>query len=256
MLAEFFASITSRAIKNPEAWTYKKESALTWSRGRRSIKAWEPHLKNCHAILENIKAQAQGDIWILGSGYGLDWNLKTMLEGDHKLHLVDIVQPLKLRLRAKQNSRLLLHSIDLAFLDWQKFPEKLEFLQAFNLPIREQDTVISLNLISQLPIVPIRACLKTRKLDNSDISALAKKIQKNHWQWFKNLKTSEKYVITDYLIEEHEPDTQTTTQTISNFLEFNDCQKLGDWRWDLAPQGELYKDKSVSLKVASYKCTT
>ena len=155
-------------------------------RAQRCRALWHSHLSATRlAINTHLKTfkRPLRRVMVMGSGHLHDCDLQELLAHADQLVLVDIVHPLELYWhRARHKGRITLIDRDLSFslraaLRGQTVIEvpDVEFLEQ----MQQCDLVISLNLLSQLPI-GAHDLWTGQGIDESRIAALASHIVRNH----------------------------------------------------------------------------
>jgi hypothetical protein len=237
------------------------ESIAIAARARRCRTAWAPHLKACReALLASIAACPQRRVaLVLGSGPLLDLPLTQLSRHFESVWLVDLVHPLSARWQARRlaNVRLIEHDVTacLGDLSVGSAPD-LDGL-ARRLPGRfldepRIDWVVSLNLVSQLPRLPLR-WLGMRFASLADVSRqeFALALMRNHLAYLRRFDAAV------CLIADLE---QTTLAADGSLLEHTDLRPLlrdwkvdAEWRWDVAPTGEMRGSISSWHRVAALR---
>lgn len=224
---------------------YLRESIGIRSRYRRCRTAWQPHLENSKAaLLESLNACRNfRTALVFGSGLLLDIPLAELSQRFAQVWLVDLVHLPEVHRAARRHPNVRCISHDVTGL-----LERLDDLAPGNLDLPppqrfldqpEFDWIASVNLLSQLPLLPL-AWLRQRFPD----------IAENEWErWEEKLLRQH----LDYLAAFGRPAClladaeQTTIGADGEILERNDFgglldgwgRPLSGWRWDVAPAGEI-----------------
>lgn len=224
---------------------YLRESIGIRSRYRRCRTAWRPHLENSRAaLLESLSACRDSRIaLVLGSGLLLDVPLAQLAARFEQVWLVDLIHlPETLRAaRRHPNVRCLSRDVT-GFLEKRDdlAPGRLDLpMPRHFLDEPEIDWIASVNLLSQLPLLPL-AWLRRRFPGAAEDEWIGweEKLMRQHL---------------DYLAAFGKPAClladaeQTTCRSGGEILERNDfgallgCwgRPLAGWRWDIAPAGEI-----------------
>ncbi len=224
---------------------YLRESIGIRSRHRRCRTAWRTHLENSQtALLTSLDACRDFRVaLVLGSGLLLDVPLAQLAARFEQVWLVDLIHLPEVRrtVRRHPNVRCISHDVT-------GFLEKLDGLtpERLDLPTPRHfldeskiDWVASVNLLSQLPLLPL-AWLRRHFPDAAE----------DEWaRWEEKLMRRH----LDYLAAFGKPAClladaeQTTSHSDGKILEQNDFGALLDgwghpfagWRWDIAPAGEI-----------------
>jgi len=248
MILEAIQHFLHPAPKYLKAMGYVRESIAIEARYRRCRNAWANHLTICQQlILEAVsKLPPKSSVMVLGSGGCHDVPLNSLLEMGHQLICVDIVHlP---RLQKTYPDVQFIHK-DLTGLTKDLY-DRRPLTTTFDWSLKEKpDLVISLNLLSQLPLSLIHYAEKhNMPLDEE----FAEQVMADHLDWLDGLDTSillisditRHYQQQDHMLE-NEP---ALLQTIA--------EKLGhpqkQWTWHLAPKGEVDPDISIHHTVGSW----
>ncbi len=183
MIAELFHYLTTPCSWRMRKWGYLSESIGISSRYRRCQKEWQPHLSRTQEkIVQFLQAHPElRSVLFCGSGAGLDipWSSRE-LQRFERIVLVDLIHPWSIRWKGVKDSRMELHSVDLSGVI-----EGVEKGGIFPEPVIDWspkfDLVVSLNLLSQLPIVPLEQM--ERRLPTAsekELTRWAQRIQQSH----------------------------------------------------------------------------
>ncbi|MGH1574655.1 hypothetical protein ACRAWG_33390 [Methylobacterium sp. P31] len=128
---------------------YVRQSGLLHARSRRCRAAWAPHLAQARSVVA-AAAEAtgrRGHAVVLGSGLLDDVPLAILARLFDRVSLVDAVHPWPTRLATRRHSNVRLVTAEISTGlagDWEAL-------------CADADLIVSANLLSQLPIVPIDA---------------------------------------------------------------------------------------------------
>lgn len=245
MLSEWLTYLRTDCPPQARQLGYLRESIGIRSRYRRCHSAWQPHLENSKtALLASLDACRDfRTALIFGSGLLLDIPLAELSQRFAQVWLVDLVHLPEVRRAARRypNVRCTSHDVT-GFLDYldDLAPGKLDLPppQRF-LDEPDIDWIASVNLLSQLPLLPL-TWLRQRFPEASE----------DEWAgWEERLMRQH----LDYLAAFGKPAClladaeQTTVGANGEILEHNDFSGLLDgwgrplsgWRWDIAPEGEI-----------------
>jgi hypothetical protein len=237
MLAEALAWLFTPTSATARRLGHLSESIAIAARHRRCQQAWAPHLAaSRQALLDSARSAPSHRIaLVLGSGHLLDVPLAELAGLFESVWLVDIVHPRTARRAARQftNVRLIEHDVT----------ESLNRLPA-DPPVPTRfldepaiDWVASVNLLSQLDLGDMRN------------TPTGDALMANHLVWLSRFKASV-CLLTD--LEQHRLDDQ------GNHIEFRDLRPLvvdwtinSQWRWDIAPAGELSRGETAHHLVSA-----
>jgi hypothetical protein len=244
-LIEYALTPSSELAKN---FGYLKEIIGIKSRYLRNQKPWQSHLQNCHDVIVNFceqNPQAES-MAILGSGFLQEVPIKFILNHFKKIYLYDLVFPREVRALAKQHTKIELVECDLS--------GALEFLQNGKLRMRSPyfqipaDLVLSVNLLSQLPLKPYQWILDKKLAEVSECEKFCREIIKNHLRLLKQ-SSQPSLLISDYEKVFYDRNQNLIESQSSLFSVPISGQKLRTWDWHIAPIGELNPRYSMVLKV-------
>ncbi len=194
MLMEFF-----RQLFTPCSWAAKRLGYVTSGarvRGRylRCELAWAPHLIRTREVIEEAvrRCSMKRKVALFGAGLLHDIPLKELSRQFEEVLLVDIVHPWHCRLAVRKfpNVKLITHDVTEVINDVHRcVHEPLAELPASR-PMRfvddsRLDLTISVNLLSQLPVIPDRLLTKARSADVA--RAFGKHLVAAHLDYLKRL---------------------------------------------------------------------
>jgi hypothetical protein len=238
MLAETLAWLFTPASTTARRLGHLAESVAIAARYRRCRAAWAPHLAATRqALLDSARAAPGHRIaLVLGSGHLLDVPLAELSELFKEVWLVDIVQPWSTRLAARRHDHVRLIETDVTecLADRpERPPVPGRFLDEAGI-----DWVASVNLLSQLDSP--RLALPT---------GYGEALMVSHLAWLARFQAPV------CLVSDIE---QTRHDTYGAVIERRDLRPLlanwetvSEWRWDLAPPGELADGQSAWHRVAA-----
>ena len=161
MLAEMLLYRLTRAESWADALGYREGAIRLWSRYGRCKRAWAPHLENTRRVVAEAAAAARGrgTALVFGSGLLADLPLETLCAKFARVVLVDVVHLPTVRWRTRR-----LANAEHVVADLTGVAAGLAARQPggppepgcrFGLDDPTVDFVVSLNLVSQLPIAPV-----------------------------------------------------------------------------------------------------
>lgn len=233
---------------NARANAYRGELKGIIARHRRHSAAWAPHLAESKGIVRDAIAQCRGRnrAVVLGSGPLLDVPLDDLLAAFKEVVLVDIVHPMPVRLRGLLSRQLHVLAADLTGIGAQPLSTE----RRYDPPALPQaDLVVSLNLMSQLPIVPLNL-MERQGVSEADQDKFAKRLVMAHYKWLR-AQAGQICLVTDVERIAYNLDGEA-------IMRFDPLYglKLPDggteWEWRMAPVGEIAKDGSLHHRVRGY----
>lgn len=256
---------------------YLQELIAIESRYNRCRKYWQAHLEATkHYILQSAStAKKKRKALVFGSGYLYDLPAVDLLESFEEVILVDLVHMKPARKLAKKYKKLTLLEMDVTasleevYTFVEKNKSKTELLE---IPVMkaekwlddpEIDFVLSLNLLSQLPIMVVDYLERSKKdfkssesLSQENLDAFAAKIINNHLDYLQSFVQQDARVclITDKFRSVLDKD-EKLIKTISSLEGIKLEERLisasnnENWKWELAPYGELDHNYKMVLDV-------
>jgi hypothetical protein len=220
---------------------------------------WNSHLEKCRKfILKAIDLYKPDKVTVLGSGWLLELPLAEMLEKVNKVCLVDIIHPPQVIEQISKLPGIELISDDVSggLINeiWRKtsripFFRRLKSLDEIEIPEYKSDhdpgMVISLNILTQLEILPIRHLKKKSTADEDELNRFRKSVQDKHISFLKKHKSvlisDVTEIFTDRSGNVSEKQSVVTTLPEGTYKE--------EWTWDFDPKGSDYYEKRSVFKV-------
>ncbi|MCF6215392.1 MAG: hypothetical protein L3J58_04365 [Emcibacter sp.] len=255
MILEALHHFLTPAAKEIKTLGFVRESIAIEARYKRCRHAWKGHLDKCqqHILTAASDLKEKATIMIIGSGALHDAPVDELLLLGHRIVLVDIVHLAKIRRKYTQNDQITFLEQDVTGLikplfDWQEGARSPMATEVRN-KLAKIDLVISLNILSQLPINLIKYAARQNIPLPNDFENI---LLGNHLDLLHNL--APKHLIISDLERQYWVDGETAKRETA--LPKNICQRLqkpcDTWDWHIAPKGELDKDISLLHKVACW----
>lgn len=254
MLAEALRhAFLSPAPKWIKRMGYVRESVALAARHKRCRKAWAPHLDATRRLIADAAAEtpSTGKAIVLGSGHLLDIPLDDLTSRFDEVLLADIHHPPPARRAARKYANVTLVDIDLSGVaeavynigPYENPPEP-----RLSAPVPEDaDLVISANLISQLPLMPVDwLSVKRTELSEETLEAFARGIVDHHLAMLQN-HPGRVVLITEVLRRIH--DREKTLQKIDPLFGAPLYYEGEEWTWDIAPMGEVDRRYGLILSI-------
>jgi hypothetical protein len=227
----------------------------------RQNEGWNSHLERCRSfIMKAVEIYKPVRITVLGSGWLLELPLAEMLEKVNKVLLVDIIHPPEVVRQVSNLPGVELKREDVSggLIDevWRKtssipFFRRLRSLDDIMVPEYVPDydpgMVISLNIMTQLEVLPVKRLEKKSKVTDSEINLFRKLIQEKHIDFLKKNKSvlitdkSERYIDKSGNVSEKQT-------AIANLPE---GQYREEWTWDFDLMGSDYYEKRSVFDVGA-----
>ncbi|MCF4125791.1 hypothetical protein [Methylobacterium sp. SyP6R] len=241
------ASLTARRLG------YAGDSVRLASRSRRCRAAWAPHLAAAQdAVRAAMRDLPRRDtVVVLGSGLLDDVPIDDLAATFRRVVLVDAVHPWRGRWRARRfaNVSRLVHDLsgtrDLLLGRGETFGPMLPPL------CREADLVVSANLLSQLPILPVARLEAAGRLGPfTDPEAFGGLIVAAHLDALAGL-SAQVCLVTDRDETEEDRDGRVL-ERIDLLYGVDPGPAVRGWDWVLAPFGEEARDRRLVHRVGAY----
>ncbi len=244
MIVELVQYLTTPCSWQARKWGYLSESIGIGARYRRCQKQWQPHLyKTQESIVRFLKLHQEiRSVLFCGSGAGFDIPWSSLeLQALDRIILLDLVHPWEIRWRALNNSKIEYHTVDLSGV-----MDQLESGEVFPDPKvnwdGRVDLVVSLNLLSQLPLFPLERMHKSLPgAPEVELHGWARRIQRSHLdlisRWGRN-----QLVISD--LEERWQDRngeRIESQDPWYGAKWFEPEEV--WEWEISPLGEINHDR-------------
>ncbi len=250
---EYLATPCSRPLRG---MGYLRELMGIRGRAWRCWDAWKPHLDKSKAIIRQAIAQCnqRRKAVILGSGMLYDVPLEDLTAGFREVLLVDIVHPLKNWLPSLRFKNLRRITADVTGAVEEIF--RVAKIAGAALPKvepnlflddSEVDLVVSLNLLSQLPVIPTEYLERVGAHPPEAIQGFARHLIASHLAYL------QRFPCTVALITDVEKITLNRAGTVvgkSSLLRGVSLPFEGEtWIWRLAPRPEGHPDYSYERRV-------
>jgi len=203
---------------------------------------WNSHLANCRDfIIKTLDLVKPSRITVLGSGWLMDLPISEIGERAEKIYLVDIVHPPEV---IEQTAGL--RNVEISEQDitgglikevWNKAGKRIFFNRLSSLgtilipeyqPVEDPGLVISLNIVTQLEVLPERLLRRKSKVSDEEFVRFRKDIQEKHIGF---LKKHISVLITDESeIIYRASGSQTENKTL--LAELPSARISDSWIWD------------------------
>ena len=195
MLSDLIASLTAAVSSAHRALGYLDEALDMRRRSRINRAAWQPHLDSTRAFVLAAaeKCPDRGCVVVLGSGLLLDLPLAELSAMFERVVLSDVVCLPETRRRIRAFRNVAYRELDVTGLAEQLAVMRRQGRQQLPEPAppsmhEEEDLVVSLNILSQLWVVP-RAFAGQRSplLDPGQVDEWCGRIVESHYAWLRSL---------------------------------------------------------------------
>jgi hypothetical protein len=260
MLREWLTYLRAGCAPEARQLGYLHEAIAIRERHARHRGAWAPHLSRCRKFVLRAAEQSDGkDVCvILGSGLLLDVPLEELTAMFGKVVLVDIVHLPETRRRLKRHANVKLIEADVTGLV-SVLADPAEMAKGAGLPTPSPpkgllpggaDLVVSLNLLSQLPLNLVAAARGAGGWNETAIGRWVEAIQLSHWDLLNGLADT-RCVITDESHTVRDLDGGVREET--RMLALKELPAPTEqWTWDLAPFGEIDRQTRTEAMVSAW----
>ena len=186
MLVELYRYLTTPCPRPVRDMGYLKEMIGLEARARRCKNAWQPHLELSRALIIEAawSCQRRRRVVVLGSGGLFDIPLDDLCELFADVVLIDILHLPAVRAAAARYGNVTLQEHDLAAVIDPLYRQVREAtpmaLPDADLPLDGADLVISANVVSQLPVIPLAYAGQAGRHSAAGLSVLAKTLIEAH----------------------------------------------------------------------------
>lgn len=254
MLREWLMLPRVRCAQEARRLGYARAQVGLWSRARRCGGAWLPHHQRVRAFVAGLAAGVPRPrrLWVFGAGLCDDLPLAELAGQFEKIILADICflpETLRrLRLYANVEARLFdATGLVTAVHDWTggPLPEPSPGILQ-QLDQQPPDLVLSLCLLSQLPLLPME-WLENRGADMGARRAFGRGILKAHLESLRQFDCAVGLVSEARRIFRNRAGEAVVSE--SALLDLTPPPAMQEWTWPLAPIGEIDGQTSLDLRV-------
>lgn len=254
MLMELLESLFTPAKREARRLGYLYETIALKQRYRRRKENWRDHIAKCHYHTLFAADQLGGagqSILILGSGLLLEIPMNELLQRFDRIVLADFVHSREVRSRWGKHPKVKIVEVDLlgiasSLLRWDG--GKLPLIQTPDLAKYHADFILSANCLSQLALKPRQYLEKSVPAEMLD--AYSEKISAAHLASIKRTGTPH-LVIADFETRVVEENGEVIEKS-SPFFDLESLKQIDSWTWNLAPKGEIYKNRSVEMSAGAF----
>ncbi len=260
MLHELFTYLTTPCPAHVRRLRYLYEIIAMRARHRRHRAAWAPHLESTRAFLLAAadRCEGRGAVAIYGAGLLLDVPLAELAARFGHVYLLDIVFLREVRRHAGRHPNVTLVEHDATNLTQTlacggacrgaALPEPLPEAPAC---VRDADLVVSLNILSQLAVLPRARVLRERPdVDDDQLDAWCSRIAGAHLALLRSL-GSRICLVADHAYAKRDR-AGAIVESGSTIHDLPLPPPDTAWTWQLAPFGEGDRSLSTELEVGAW----
>lgn len=255
MIWEAWQYLTTSSSKCARQMGYLYESVAMSARAKRCQTSWEPHYHNCRLAIAQAVAmcETKRKVLLFGAGTLKDIPLSLLSEAFEQVCLVDIVMTRDARQRLAAYSNVEMIEADVT--------ESLTSLQAGILNVTSPkawlddgsvDLVVSLNLITQLPLLPVRWLQKRFQISDAQADLIGQALIQAHLDYLQRFEArvcliadrmDREFNRKDEIIDEFDPWWGVKSPPASRA-----------WQWEVVPFSEsgFAKHRQLNEVAVSY----
>lgn len=251
MLAELVEYLLTPCPPPARKLGYLTEAVAIRARHRRCRAAWQGHLENSRAAILEAAMAAHGRTCalVLGSGALLDVPVEQLAGLFGRVVLADVVHPLAARWRVRRLGNVNLATLDVtgtlaALADGPDIPDCTPHALLDLLQRETPDLVVSANILSQLPLLPLRRLEAAGLHSPRELEAFASRLLEEHVRLLRD-GPGAACLLTD--IRWH------GTAGIADPLRGTPLPPpVRTWTWNVAPRPEISRDHDVFHEVGYF----
>lgn len=242
MLVAWALSLLNPAPLRLRRLGYVRQSGLLHARSCRCRAAWAPHLENARGVVRAAAGatRRRGHAVVLGSGLLDDVPLATLAGAFERVSLMDTVHPWPARLLARRYPHVGFKTAEISAGltgDWAEV-------------CADADLIVSANLLSQLPIVPLDA-YEARGCEAP--SHLGRHIIETHLAALDGLaRAAERVCLITDTVQRTEDRAGLTTDSLDLMFGVALPRPEAAWDWEIAPFGEVGRRHRLVHRVHAY----
>jgi len=259
MLLDLYTQLTTPCSPHLRNLGYLSETLDMRRRAGRNSAAWQPHLDATRSFVLSSaeRCRSKGTVIILGSGLLLDLPLVELSSMFREVLLKDVIclPETRKELRKHPNVTFLEHDVtglaaDLYRNGLQGVGNLPEPMQTRPQDERDADLVVSLNILSQLWVIPRAYASRLRDIGPEQVDEWCGRITEAHYASLRAL-TSPICLIADhqFIKRDRNGTVISTGSTVGNLAL---PEPDASWTWNIAPLSKESPDLSKELTVGGW----
>jgi hypothetical protein len=246
MLVEYFTHFLTPCPAHVRGMNYLYEIIAMRSRARRNRAAWQPHLDRTKEYVLSCaaKSEKRGKVVVLGAGLLLDVPLAELSRMFRKVVLIDIVILPEVKKRAQQfaNVSILQHDVTNVAQALYESVRQGNVDLPMSVPMvpsvdTETDLVVSLNILSQLWVMPRAYALERLKgIDEERLDDWCGEIVDAHLTYLRSLQCRV-CIVADHEFIKRDKDGKMVSRGTTLFGRQVEEYETA-WTWNIVPLGE------------------
>jgi len=255
MLSEIIQYTTTPCETYARKMGYLGEAIATAARYRRCKDQWSTHLNNTKSqITASISTlYKRRKALIIGVGDFNDIPVEVLAKKFKQVICVDIVFSNKAK-RIIKKYNFIAHQLDITAIAEQVFhrPEVIPISDPlFFLEDNEMDFVISCNILSQLPYIPVKFLCNNSYYSDENMDDFSRQIIQSHVDYLKSF-PARSLLICDTSVDVYNEDASLIESYDPLYGVTLPSPPLVKWRWNIAPIGEYRSNRSVEHEVGVF----
>ncbi len=266
MLAEWLTWLATPAPWHLRRMGYLEEQIAIYWRRKRCREAWAGHIRACREAVVGAAGDCprKARVAVLGSGHLFDLPLAELAELFAEVVLVDIIHPAVARKQAKNYPNVTLVEEDLTGIAAALYghvsraaPGPLAVPPQAGRTAAgswlDADLTISLNVLSQLPVLPAAYAEKSGLFDDGALADFRRGIISRHLGMLTGLAGRVCLISETERIIAADSGAETSEEPLEGIgIAAAEWRETAAWVWDIAPRGELYRDRDVRLSMSAF----
>jgi hypothetical protein len=231
--------MTSTKVKQAKSMGFLKESVAMTARARRCEAQWQDHYERCQLVLLDAieRCEQKRTALVFGAGSLKDIPLEVLSEKFEKVVLVDLVFLKSARQIVRQFSNVELVEHDVTeSLSW--FEEGMAFVQKPSkwLDDNHIDLVVSLNLITQIPLIPVKWLLEKYHFEESQLDIAGKQLIFAHLDYLRQFNST-----VCLIADRQDVEFNSLGEEVDRFdpwWNIEPPKAIVEWEWEVVPYGD------------------
>lgn len=258
MLAEWLTYLSTPSLPYARKMGYLSEAIAMRARHKRCYHSWQNHFQACqNAILEAAaQCQQHRHLVVMGAGSLEDIPLAQLSQQFQTVYLVDLVFLKPAKQLAKHYANVTLVEADVSGVLQQVYVGETTLgYDNYWLPdsLADVDMVVSLNLATQLPLIPVRWLMDRFGLRDDAADQTGKAIIEAHLKQLNDY-SGVKCLIADRQITEYDAE-GALIDAFDPAWDITLPEAGLTWDWEVIPLGEsVHKTRQVNRVGASIWC--
>jgi len=240
MLWEIFQYYTTPCLPIAKKMGFLEESIAMAARHKRCRSEWQAHFEQCQKVILNAADQtrSQDTILILGAGSLQDIPLAVLAKRFQRVVLIDLVF-----LKSARASIQTFPNVEMVEADVSNSLENAYsgYTKQQNYPSPADPSrvscVVSLNLVTQMPLIPVRWLMQNFGMSEEKVAQYAKEMTQHHLDFLDQF-SGVKCLIADREIQEYDRDGKLT-DAFDPAWDISLPEPEISWDWEIIPLGEV-----------------